>query len=154
MSEFTRPVTNEMLEAFGKAYQSDDKKQTLTGVFTTVDFKNLSLDPVALKDVQFKFSNDIKTMSCTNQKSSGRCWLFAAANLLREMIGKKKNIEQFELSQSHLAFYDKFERCNYFLESIIDTADKPVDDRVVAYILRTGVEDGGQWDMFVNRPER
>ena len=100
--------------------------------------------------LRHKFSVDIKTMEAANQKSSGRCWLFAAANVMREIIAKKCDIEKFELSQSYLAFYDKFERCNYFLESIIETADRPTDDRTVALILSTGVHDGGQWDMFAN----
>ena len=97
-----------------------------------------------------KFSIDIPTLPVTNQKHSGRCWLFAATNVLRERIAKKLNLENFELSQSYLAFWDKFERCNYFLESIIATADLPTDDRTVAFILETGVHDGGQWDMFAN----
>ena len=87
-------------------------------------------------------------MDITDQKSSGRCWLFAATNVLREHVAKQLNVEQFELSQAYLAFWDKFERCNYFLESILLTADRPTDDREVKFILDTGVHDGGQWDMF------
>lgn len=75
-----------------------------------------------------KFSVEVPTLEVTNQKASGRCWLFAATNVLRERIAQTRNLENFELSQSYLAFWDKFERCNYFLESILETADLP-DER-------------------------
>lgn len=102
------------------------------------------------KNTDFKFSIDIKTMTATNQKSSGRCWIFAACNLLREVIANKCNIKEFELSQNFVAFYDKLEKINYCLESIIDLIDCDPDDRTLAYVLQNGIADGGQWDMFVN----
>ena len=89
-------------------------------------------------------------MACANQRATGRCWLFAATNVLREIIGKKKNLDSFELSQSYLAFWDKFERINYFLESVIETANLPLGDRTVDFIIGNAIADGGQWDMFVN----
>lgn len=138
------------LQSFTESYLSDEKKQVMTGVFSKVALNDLAFDPVVSRRTLFKFSVDNKTMSCTNQKSTGRCWLFAATNVLREIIAKKKNIDNFELSQSYLAFWDKFERVNYFVQSIIDTSDKPDGDRTVDFILETGVQDGGQWDMFVN----
>jgi len=100
--------------------------------------------------MRMKFSLEIPSLPVTNQQQSGRCWLFAAANVLRERIAKQLNVENIELSQSYLAFWDKFERANYFMESILETASLPADDRTVSFILKTGVHDGGQWDMFVN----
>lgn len=145
-----KPITEEALKAFTDSYTLSHEKQTLTRVFSKTSLADLAFDPVKSKSMLFKFSVDIKTMSATNQKSSGRCWLFAATNVLREKIAAKKNIDNFELSQSYLAFWDKFERINYFIDSIIDTAKLPDGDRTVDYILQTGVHDGGQWDMFVN----
>ena len=101
-----------------------------------------------------KFSVEIETLEVTSQQASGRCWLFAATNVLREHIARELKLEKFELSQSFLAFWDKFERCNYLLQAVIDTAGLPADDRVVAHLLTTGVHDGGQWDMFVNIVEK
>jgi bleomycin hydrolase len=43
----------------------------------------------------------------TNQKNSGRCWIFAALNVMRIPFIKHFNIEDFEFSQGHLFFYDK-----------------------------------------------
>jgi len=71
-------------------------------------------------------------------------------DLLRVGAMKKMNLKEFEFSQNHTLFYDKLERANYFLEAVIDTADRPVDDRTVAFLLDRPLDDGGQWNMFVN----
>ncbi len=130
--------------------EKDVVRRALTGVFSKTNMRDMAFKTSAAKENQFIFSTDIKTMSATNQNSSGRCWLFAATNVVREIIAKKINVESFELSQSYLAFWDKFERINYYIESIIETADQPRDSRIVDYIVGTGVHDGGQWDMFAN----
>ena len=96
------------------------------------------------------FSINIETLPVANQLASGRCWIFAGCNILRERIAKKYNLEEFELSQNYVAFYDKLEKCNYFIETVISLIDKNNDDRTLSYILTRGIEDGGQWDMFVN----
>ena len=96
------------------------------------------------------FSNTIKTMEATNQMSSGRCWIFAGLNILREKVAKRYNIQDFELSQNYVAFYDKLEKCNYFIESIIKLRSVNKFDRTFNLILSNGITDGGQWDMFVN----
>jgi len=97
-----------------------------------------------------RFSIDIKTLPVTNQKSSGRCWIFAGLNVLREKIAKKYNLENFELSQNYVAFFDKLEKCNFLMESAISLIDREKDDRTLNFILSNGIEDGGQWDLFVN----
>jgi len=90
----------------------------------------------------------------TNQKSSGRCWLFAATNVLRLIIMKKYKLEEFELSQAYLFFYDKLEKANYFLENMIELANEDVDSRLIQYLIRYPVNDGGQWDMVINLLEK
>ncbi|KXT05629.1 hypothetical protein AC578_5653 [Pseudocercospora eumusae] len=86
----------------------------------------------------------------TNQRSSGRCWIFAACNVFRIAIQQKYNIKSFELSQAYLFFWDKVEKANYYLESILDTVDEEVDSRLVSALSASPVGDGGQWDMIVN----
>ena len=103
---------------------------------------------------QFRFSHVVPTLPAANQKKSGRCWIFAALNVLRELTAKKLNLAELEFSQNYTAFWDKFEKANYFLESVIALADRPVDDRLLSYVLDTAVQDGGQWDMFVNLVEK
>ena len=62
---------------------------------------------------------------------------------------KKMGLKEFEFSQNYAMFWDKIERANYFLEAIIETADRDIDDRTVAYLLESVADDGGQWNMFV-----
>ena len=99
-------------------------------------------------DMQHHFSIDIKTMEATSQGQSGRCWIFAGMNVLREIAAKKLNLEKFELSQNYVAFYDKLEKINFMMESIIELKDNDWDERTLAWVLSTGIQDGGQWDML------
>lgn len=87
----------------------------------------------------------------TNQRASGRCWIFAATNVFRIAIMQKYKIEHFELSQAYLFFWDKVEKANYFLEQILEVADSEgVDGRLVVEMNKAPINDGGQWDMIVN----
>ncbi|KAF2968545.1 hypothetical protein GQX73_g5021 [Xylaria multiplex] len=90
----------------------------------------------------------------TNQRSSGRCWLFASTNVFRVALMQKYGLDSFELSQAYLFFWDKLEKANYFLENIIDTAGEDLDSRLVQRILADPVSDGGQWDMVYNLVEK
>ena len=105
-------------------------------------------------DMQFTFSKEIKTGDITNQKSSGRCWMFAGMNVLRKQVMAKCNLKTFELSQNYILFYDKLEKSNYFYESILDTLDEATDSRLIAWLLSGPLNDGGQWDMLVNIIEK
>jgi len=96
------------------------------------------------------FSVDLKQGKITNQKNSGRCWIFAAMNTFRYEIINKYNLDNFELSQNYIFFYDKLEKANYFLLSVIKTADEPVDGRLYSFINTDPLCDGGQWDMLSN----
>lgn len=101
-----------------------------------------------------------KRVSCrgiaTEQKSSGRCWLFAALNMLRssKFIEDNKLPKSFEFSQSYLFFWDKFERVNYFLNTFRETKFEPLDGRLMQFLLKEPMGDGGQWQMFVNLVEK
>lgn len=97
-----------------------------------------------------EYSIDLETLPAPDQRFSGRCWIFAGLNFLRELINKDLKIKGFELSQNFISLYDKIEKANYALECILKLADRPHDDRVLHYILNNPVSDGGQWDMFVN----
>ncbi|KAI5297955.1 deoxyhypusine hydroxylase, partial [Ascosphaera pollenicola] len=91
----------------------------------------------------------------TNQRSSGRCWLFAATNVFRVALMKRYNLDAFELSQQYLYFWDKFEKANWVLEHAIDTAkSEEVGGRLVQALLSAPVGDGGQWDMLANIVEK
>ena len=89
-------------------------------------------------------------LKVTNQKSSGRCWLFAALNVVRREVCDKYELDNFELSQSYLFFWDKLERMNYNLECVIKTKEESVTSRLVQHLLDDPTCDGGQWDMVAN----
>ena len=89
-------------------------------------------------------------LKVTNQKSSGRCWLFAALNVVRREMCDKYKLDNFEFSQSYLFFYDKLERMNYNLECIIKTKEEDVNSQLVQHLLDDPSCDGGQWDMITN----
>ena len=132
-------ITSEKIASYRDYYANDTMRQALTTMLAKGNLADLTFVTAAARKMQFQFSVDVKTMTSTNQKSSGRCWLFAATNVLREIVAKKLNLENFELSQSWLAFWDKFERVNAYLNAIVETADLPHDDRMVDYLVATGV---------------
>ncbi|KAI0738119.1 peptidase C1B bleomycin hydrolase [Irpex lacteus] len=98
----------------------------------------------------FNHELKFKTGPITNQKSSGRCWLFATTNVLRYNIMKKFNLDDFQLSQAYLFFFDKLNKSNYYLELSIQHSDLPIDDRLITHLAGDLISDGGQWDMVVN----
>ncbi|ANZ57309.1 aminopeptidase [Fructilactobacillus lindneri] len=109
---------------------------------TAADFEaNPKMDPV--------FSIDVSDQRVSDQKRSGRCWLFAALNTMRTKVENDFNVpKDFELSQAYIFFWDKFEKSNYFLNNVINTAEQPLDSRKVSFLMATPQQDGGQWDML------
>lgn len=99
-------------------------------------------------DEYFKYNVSVKGI--TNQKSSGRCWLFASLNDLRPTVMEKYGLKEFDFSHNFDSFWDLFEKSNLFLENIIATADKPMDDREVETYFKSPVGDGGVWNLFIN----
>lgn len=96
------------------------------------------------------FAIDLLGLNVTNQKQTGRCWLFALTNLLREDIIQNLHLSDFTLSNAYLAFFDKLERANFFLEAILNNKEKNYDDRLLLFLLENVISDGGQWGMGVN----
>lgn len=120
--------------------------------------RNKISDLVVNKDFlarhNYLFSHTIETKGITDQKSSGRCWLFAGLNVLRPHVIKRYKLSNFEFSQPYLFFWDKMEKANFFLESIIETANKDVLDRDVALLLKNPISDGGFWSYVVDLIEK
>lgn len=97
------------------------------------------------------FSHHLEEGKATSQMSSGRCWMFAALNVLRAKARANMGLgDDFELSQNYLTFWDKLEKSNYFLESILQTIDEPNGSRLIDWLLSGPIQDGGQWHMFIN----
>jgi bleomycin hydrolase len=137
---------NELRTAFG----ADARNRLMQNAVTQTTVDDVALNRAVVTSMDHTFSHHLDDWEVTNQNKSGRCWMFAGLNLIRVGAMKKMKIKKFEFSQNYTLFWDKLERANYFLEQVIATADKDVDDRVVAYLLDRPLDDGGQWNMFVS----
>ncbi|MHC4640212.1 MAG: C1 family peptidase [Planctomycetota bacterium] len=138
------------LELMQKAFDSKSHHGQMQNAVTVTAVDKLALNRAVVTGIDDSFSCKLDDWAVTNQNKSGRCWIFAGTNLLRVGAMKKMNLKEFEFSQSYIFFWDKIERANYFLESIIDTAKRPDGDRTVDFLLDNVANDGGQWNMFVS----
>ena len=102
------------------------------------------------RSMQNNFSVSIDSGDITDQKQSGRCWMFAALNVMRLKVMKKLKLKNMELSQSYPLFWDKLEKSNWFLENILATLNEPLNGRLLHFLLEAPVADGGQWSMFAD----
>ncbi len=143
-------VARALVAELGAQFDGNPFNTVRQNAMAESDAGKLVLNQRVAMAIDRNFSLKLDDWGPTDQKSSGRCWLFAATNLLRTGVMKKLKLKNFEFSQSWLLFWDKLEKANYFLESIIDTAERDIDDRTVVTILGNCVNDGGQWNMFVN----
>jgi bleomycin hydrolase len=146
----SRDVTTTQIEAYRAAFNADPTARVAQNAVCGQDVLSLTLSRSHVQDMDDSFSIKLDGWSVTHQKRSGRCWLFAALNLFRVGAMKKLNVKEFEFSQAHTHFWDKFERANHFLETIIDRADMSIDDRTTHFMLRDPIGDGGQWNMAMN----
>ena len=146
----SKGVTEAQIEEFRKSFDSDPSATVAQNAVSNADLSTLALRRDLVQDMDFSFSTKLDDWNATNQRRSGRCWLFATLNLFRVGAMKKMNLKKFEFSQAHIHFWDKLERANHFLEAILETSDRPVDDRTIHFLLSDPIGDGGQWNMATN----
>ena len=143
-------LTDEMLARFRREVAAKPAYHLAQNAVARVSIDDVALNHEIVAGTDHTFSHLLDDWAVTNQKQTGRCWMFAALNLFRVGAMRNLNLKEFEFSQNYTLFWDKLERANYFLEAILETADRDLDDRTVAFLLERPVEDGGQWNMFVN----
>ena len=137
-----------MLERFEQGYAARPELNVMSNAVSRTALPDAAFVPAAAAKLRMDFSVLVKTNNITNQKQSGRCWMFAALNCMRFQVMKHCNLETFELSQNYTLFYDKLEKSNYFLNTILDTLEEDTDSRLIAHLLSAPLNDGGQWDML------
>lgn len=142
-------INKELLTKFSKKFNENSTNNVIKHAIANVGINDASIVKEVLNRHTFEFSDETKKGEITNQKRSGRCWMFSALNVLRVGTMEKLNVETFEFSQAYLQFYDKLEKANTFLHYVIETKDLPLTDRLVAHIMYGGAEDGGYWNFFV-----
>jgi bleomycin hydrolase len=136
------------LEQLRKGFSASPAYRLAQNAVTRVTVDNVAISREIVSSIDHSVSTTLDDWKVTNQERSGRCWLFAGLNLLRVGVMRKTGLKEFEFSQNYVMFWDKLERANYFLEAIIETASRDVDDRTVAYLMESAASDGGQWNMF------
>jgi len=146
-----KSISLDMIKSYKKNSSSDSSLKLSRNAATHNEITDLAMDWDEYRKIDHTFSEQITgEMKITNQRSSGRCWGYAGLNLFRIYLGRKHNLRNFEFSQTYFMFWDKLEKSNYFLNSIIETASETWDSRLMMHLLHNPIQDGGQWDMWVN----
>lgn len=149
-------ISKENILNFKKTYHAKKELKISRNALTQSQINDVAMDWDTFSITNHEYSDIIKNemKKVTNQKASGRCWGFAGLNLMRLSLAEKYNLKNFEFSQNYFMFFDKLEKSNYFLENIIQTLKESYDSRLMMHLLDSPVQDGGQWDMFVNLIEK
>ncbi|VTS20388.1 aminopeptidase C [Streptococcus pseudoporcinus] len=145
MSRISESFTEEVYKNYlnNPKYRAIENAVTNNGLLKSLKTRQSEVEN------DFVFSIDLTKDLVSNQKASGRCWMFAALNTFRHQLISDFKLENFELSQAHTFFWDKYEKANWFMEQVIATADQELSSRKVKFLLDVPQQDGGQWDMVV-----
>ncbi len=147
-------ISDNILKKIEASVKMNQYTKAMQNAVSSNDIKQLALNRELVGKIDHHFAHRIKTPGITNQESSGRCWLFTALNVLRPKVIEKYDLKDFEFSQNYLFFWDQLEKANLFLEAIIQTCNKPIDDRKVEWLFKHPVSDGGVWNMMPSLVEK
>lgn len=139
-----------MLARISQSYTGSAEQRAVKNALASNSIATLAVNADNLAMCDTHFSHRVKTKGITDQKSSGRCWLFTGLNVLRAKMIEKYDLPSMEFSQNYNSFYDQLEKANLFLQAVIDTRDLPMDDRKVDWLLRNPIGDGGQFTGVSN----
>jgi len=143
-------LTLDLIKSFSNKFHTDKTNIALQNAISSNDIRKLAINRNNLGKTDNYFKYKVETNGITDQKSSGRCWLFTGLNVLRPIATANMNISDIKFSQTFLFFYDQLEKANLFLEGIIDTRTKPLEDKRVEWLLKNPIGDGGQWTGLVD----
>lgn len=143
-------ISAEMLERISQSYTGSAEQRAVKNALASNSIATLAINADNLAMCDTHFSHRVKTRGITDQKSSGRCWLFTGLNVLRAKMIEKYDLPAMEFSQNYNSFYDLLEKSNLFLQAIIDTRELPLDDRKVDWLLKNPIGDGGQFTGVSN----
>lgn len=152
---FAQAVSEKDLQEIQGSFKKDASTKAIQNILTndkSIRDNALNRDLQGKIDHFFKYRVNVKGI--TNQQSSGRCWMFTSMNVLRPLVMEKYNLNQFDFSHNYLYFWDIFEKSNLFLENIIATATRPMDDREVTEYFKSPVGDGGVWNLYYNAAQK
>ena len=138
-------ISSGMLQEIKQAYKGTPADKAIHNAIAGNDINKLAVNNDSKNNFDTYFSNKVNSKGITNQKSSGRCWLFTGLNVIRAQVIAKYNLPEFELSQNYNFFWDQLEKANLFLQGIIDTREKPINDKMVEWLFKNPIGDGGQF---------
>ena len=136
-------IDDAMLKEISASYKPTTTEKALQNIMLANSVKTLSVNQENLSELNTYFSNSVESKGITNQESSGRCWLFTGMNVMRAKMIAEQKLEGFEFSQIYNFFFDQLEKSNMFLQGIIDTRKKAQDDRMVEWLFKNPLSDGG-----------
>ena len=136
-------ISAEMMQQIKQSYQNTASDKAIRNAIGSNDIRKLALNQDNLRAMDTHFSVKVNSKGVTNQESSGRCWLFTGLNVMRAKAIAKHNLGAFEFSQVYPFFFDQLEKANLFLQGVIDTSDKPMEDKMVEWLFRHPLSDGG-----------
>lgn len=143
-----KELNKNIYKKFDAAYTEDKTNRVIEGAISNLGLKEASKNQRVINQHKFIFNEEVDHKNITDQKKTGRCWMFAALNMARPKIMADLNLEEFEFSQSYLYFYDNMEKSNVFLEKIIASKDLDINSREVVRALSFGTDDGGYFEHF------
>jgi bleomycin hydrolase len=145
-------INSEMIKEFSKKFNENNTNLLAKNSISSNPLKNVLINQNILQKRRKIFSKKIDVESkIVDQKNSGRCWLFAFLNVIRlKMIQKYKLPPEFEFSQNYLFFWDKFEKSNFFLHTMIELKKEPLESRLINHFLSNPISDGGQYNMIIS----
>ena len=132
-----------MLEQIKQSYEGNASDKALRNAIGNNDIRKLSLNQENLQGMDTHFSIKVDSKGITDQKSSGRCWLFTGLNVMRAKTLAEYGFQSFEFSQVYPFFWDQLEKANLFLQGIIDTGKSPMSDKTVEWLFQHPLSDGG-----------
>jgi bleomycin hydrolase len=147
-------LSTDQVQSLLQSVQLDAPTRAAMNAVTNNDIKDLALNREIAASHDEVFSFLLPTKGITDQQESGRCWLFAGLNMLRQGVIQRYKLEDFELSESYLAFWDHLEKSNVFLEFVIESRTRDLLDREVDHMLDEPVDDGGYWAYVVGLVEK
>ncbi|MBN2600489.1 MAG: C1 family peptidase [Candidatus Marinimicrobia bacterium] len=148
LSAQTEQISPGLLKQIQASVEIDNFTRSMQNAVSNNDVKTLARNRDVLAGIDHHFAHKIPVSTITDQKASGRCWLFTALNVLRPKVIEKYNLKEFEFSQNYLFFWDQLEKANLFLESMIATRINDIDDREVQWLFQNPIADGGVWSMM------
>ena len=147
-------INNEMLKRLNESVKMDDYTKAIQNAVANNEISKLAFNSDLLNKIDEHFAHRIEIKGITDQKNTGRCWLFTGLNVLRPKVIKKFNLKEFKFSENYLFFYDQLEKANLFLEAILETKDEKIDSRKVEWLFKNPIGDGGVWNMMVDLIEK